>query len=168
MKAMKILIFIVLLCSLAVFAQENETAEGQQPGVTDDTIAVAEDTSQSDVAPGEFVYQPDDRRDPFWDLSKGEKAKTDREELEGIAGLLIDELKLEGIVYNNGTYTALLSGPSNAEPPFSVTVGVNVYDGVIVKIDNNSVVFKKILTMPLGGKKEKFETKWLNPEKEGR
>lgn len=161
MKAMKIFIFILLLCSLVVFGQENQaTTEGEQAKVTDDT-------TQDEVPPGEFVYQPQDRRDPFWDLSKGEKAKTAREELEGIAGLLIDELKLEGIVYNDGKYTALLSGPSNAEPPFSVTVGVNVYDGVIVKIDNNSVVFKKILTMPLGGKKEKFVTKWLNPEQEG-
>jgi Tfp pilus assembly protein PilP len=158
---MKIVIFIVLLCSLVVFAQENETTEDQQAKVTDET-------TQADVPPGEFIYQPQGRRDPFWDLSKGEKAKTEREELEGIAGLLIDELKLEGIVFSKGKYTALLSGPSNAEPPFSVTVGVNVYDGVIVKIDNNSVVFKKILTMPLGGKKEKFETKWLNPEQEAR
>ncbi|MCK4836293.1 MAG: hypothetical protein KAT17_06635 [Candidatus Aminicenantes bacterium] len=158
---MKIVIFIVLLFSLLVFAQKNETTEDQQAKVTDDS-------AQAEILPGVFIYQPQGRRDPFWDLSKGEKAKTEREELEGIAGLLIDELKLEGIVYSKGKYSALFSGPSNAEPPFHVAVGINVYDGVIVKIDSNSVVFKKILTMPLGGKKEKFETKWLNPEQEVR
>lgn len=156
---MKFLIMMLILFSMVIPAQQETQATEQEAKVTDDN-------TQAQVPPGEFIYQPQGRRDPFWDLSKGEKAKTAREELEGIAGLLIDELKLEGIVFARGKYQALLSGPSNAEPPFNVTIGVNVYDGVIVKIDANSVVFKKILTMPLGGKKEKFETKWLNPEKE--
>jgi Tfp pilus assembly protein PilP len=158
---MKFLIVTLMLFALVIPAQQDTQATEQEAKVTDDD-------TQAAIPLGEFVYQPQGRRDPFWDLSKGEKAKTAREELEGIAGLLIDELKLEGIVFARGKYRALLSGPSNAEPPFDVTVGVNVYDGVIVKIDANSVVFKKILTMPLGGKKEKFETKWLNPEKEDR
>ena len=158
---MKIFVVLLMALSLVVSAQENEKKDEQEPVVVEEGV-------QSDVPPGEFVYQPQGRRDPFWDLTKGEKAKTEREELEGIAGLLIDELKLEGIIYANGEYKALMSGPSNAEPPFAVTVGVNVYDGVIVKIDANSVVFKKILTMPLGGKKEKYETKWLIPEKEAK
>jgi len=156
---MKYLIVMLMLFAMVVPAQQDTKATEQEAKVTDDN-------TQTQLPPGEFIYQPQGRRDPFWDLSKGEKAKTAREELEGIAGLLIDELKLEGIVFARGKYQALLSGPSNAEPPFNVTIGVNVYDGVIVKIDANSVVFKKILTMPLGGKKEKFETKWLNPEKE--
>lgn len=158
---MKFLIVMIMLFAMVIPAQQDNEANEQEAKVTDDN-------SQARIPPGEFIYQPQGRRDPFWDLSKGEKAKTAREELEGIAGLLIDELKLEGIVFSKGKFRALLSGPSNAEPPFDVTVGVNVYDGVIVKIDFNSVVFKKILTMPLGGKKEKFETKWLNPEKEDR
>lgn len=158
---MKIFLVLFMVLSLVLSAQETETAEEQEP-------VAAEEGFQTEVPPGEFIYQPQGRRDPFWDLTKGEKAKTEREELEGIAGLLIDELKLEGITFANGEYRALMSGPSNAEPPFVVGVGVNVYDGVIVKIDSNSVVFKKILTMPLGGKKEKFETKWLIPEKEAK
>lgn len=159
---MKIFLVLFMLLPLVLSAQETQSTEEEEPMVAE------EESYQAEVPPGEFVYQPQGRRDPFWDLTKGEKAKTEREELEGIAGLLIEELKLEGITFAKGQYQALMSGPSNAEPPFVVAVGVNVYDGVIVKIDANSVVFKKILTMPLGGKKEKFETKWLIPEKEAK
>lgn len=158
---MKVLIFIMLIFSFFIFAQDAEKGKPEEQAPVD-----TEDTVQPETQPGQFVYQPKGRRDPFWDLTRGERAKTSREEIEGIAGLLIDELKLEGIVFSKGKYKALFSGPNN-EPPYSVTEGTNVYDGVIVKIDVHSVVFKKILTMPLGGKKEKQIIKWLNPEKEG-
>ena len=158
---MKVLIFIMLIFSFFIVAQDTEKGKTEEQAPVD-----TEETVQTETQPGEFVYKPMGRRDPFWDLTRGERAKTSREEIEGIAGLLIDELKLEGIVFSKGIYKALFSGPNN-EPPFSVIEGTNVYDGVIIKIDVHSVVFKKILTMPLGGKKEKQIIKWLNPEKEG-
>jgi hypothetical protein len=77
---------------------------------------------------------------------------------------MIDELELEAVVFADGKYRALLSGPDNE--PYDVFVGTNVYDGVIVKIDIHSVVFKKILTIALGGSKEKLIVKRLNPDEE--
>lgn len=113
---------------------------------------------------GEFVYRPKGRRDPFWDLLMGKSSKLKKEAKEGIAGLEIEQLELEGIVNRNGKYIALFKGPDSK--PYDVQIGQSVYDGEIIEINANSVVFKKILTIALGGTKEKTVIKWLNPEKE--
>jgi Tfp pilus assembly protein PilP len=114
-----------------------------------------------------FVYLPRGRRDPFWDLLGNAKAGKDakgREAIPGIAGLLIEEIELEGIIYIGGKYYASMRGPDSR--PYLVTIGENVYDGEVVKIDSHSVVFKKILTIAIGGAKERLIAKRLNPEEE--
>ena len=57
-----------------------------------------DETAEISVMPGEFSYNPEGRRDPFWNLLQGKSVKENREAIEGIAGLMIDELELEGIV----------------------------------------------------------------------
>ena len=155
---MKICLVTLVLLGLLVFAQDADKATEQEPEVKEDSFQAEE------IQPDEFVYRPMGRRDPFWDLLKGKNVRGKREAREGIAGLMIDELELEAVVFADGKYRALLSGPDNE--PYDVFVGTNVYDGVIVKIDIHSVVFKKILTIALGGSKEKLIVKRLNPDEE--
>lgn len=78
--------------------------------------------------------------------------------------MLIEELELEGILYRNGTYIALFKGPDGK--PYDVRVGNSVYDGEVIKIDSNTVVFKRLLTIALGGTKEKITILTLIPEEE--
>ncbi|GAG19067.1 unnamed protein product, partial [marine sediment metagenome] len=75
-----------------------------------------------------------------------------------------DQLELEGIIMRKKEYIALFKGPKGN--PYDVQVGQNVYDGEIIQIDANRVVFKKILTIALGGTKEKTVVKTLDPEEE--
>lgn len=167
---------LVILCLLAVGvcglgAQEEQLA----PSVDENA---ASQNAQAAEVPGEnvsgesnlvdtFVYLPRGRRDPFWDLLGNAKAGKDskgREAIPGIAGLLIDEIELEGIIYKAGKYYAAMRGPDSR--PYLVTVGESVYDGEVVKIDSHSVIFKKILTIAIGGAKERLIAKRLNPEEE--
>lgn len=134
-----------------------------------DTDLVLESTGNTDdnsemVDTGEFVYTHKGRRDPFRDLLVGESTKLKKEAKEGVEGLEIEQLELEGIINNKGKYIALFKGPDGK--PYDVQVGQSVYDGEIIEINAYSVVFKKILTIALGGTKEKTEIKWLHPEKE--
>lgn len=113
----------------------------------------------------DFIYNPNGRRDPFVDLLRGKTAGSiKREAKEGIAGLLIEELELEGIMKVRGAFVALFKGPDGK--PYDVYVGDNVYDGEVIKIDNNTVYFKGSLATALGGTKEKIITKSLVPEEE--
>ena len=171
-KKIKILVIIsifipFIFTSLCIFtsttyAQEKKKTEKQAP-----IIPKNEKDSTSpmeELETGEFVYKPRGRRDPFWNLLMGKNVKIKREAREGIAGMLIDELVLEGILLKNKKYVALFKGPDGR--PYDVKVGDSVYDGEVIKIDVNTVVFKRILTIALGGTKEKIITKRLMPDEE--
>lgn len=123
------------------------------------------DALQNEIGRDTYIYDPKGRRDPFKSLLQGKETSTSREALEGIAGLTIGELTLEGIVgYGKDQYKALLKGPDNR--PYTVTVGEKVYDGKIKAITPNAVIFTQELTVALGGAKQREVIKYLNPEEE--
>ncbi len=153
---MKILLVLVLLFPL--FLQGQEAPQDLPEPGTDEGVEMM------NVQPGEFVYNPEGRRDPFWNLLQGKSVKENREAIEGIAGLMIDELELEGIVFAQGVFKALLKGPDTR--PYVVGIGDKVYDGEVVAMDKNSVSFKKSLTVALAGQKDRVIIKTLNPEEE--
>src|SRR5512147_2271032 len=138
---MKILLVLVLLFPL--FLQGQDVPQDLPEPGTDEGVEMM------NVQPGEFVYNPEGRRDPFWNLLQGKSVKENREAIEGIAGLMIDELELEGIVFAQGEFKALLKGPDTR--PYVVGIGDKVYDGEVVAMDKNSVSFKKSLTVALAG-----------------
>jgi Tfp pilus assembly protein PilP len=153
---MKILLVLVLLFPL--FLQGQDVPQDLPEPGTDEGVEMM------NVQPGEFVYNPEGRRDPFWNLLQGKSVKENREAIEGIAGLMIDELELEGIVFAQGVFKALLKGPDTR--PYVVGIGDKVYDGEVVAMDKNSVSFKKSLTVALAGQKDRVIIKTLNPEEE--
>ena len=153
---MKSIFFLLFL--LIPFIVQAQSLPVDIPDTSD------EETAEISVMPGEFVYNPEGRRDPFWNLLQGKSVKENREAIEGIAGLMIDELELEGIVFAQGSFKALLKGPDTR--PYIVSIGDKVYDGEVVAMDRNSVSFKKSLTLALAGQKERIMIKTLNPEEE--
>jgi len=152
---MKALFVLILIFPLFIQGQENPQRT-PETGIDEGTEIMAQ--------PGEFVYNPEGRRDPFWNLLQGKSVKENREAIEGIAGLMIDELELEGIVFAQGSFKALLKGPDTR--PYVVGIGDKVYDGEVVAMDKNSVSFKKSLTVALAGQKDRVIIKTLNPEEE--
>jgi hypothetical protein len=147
-------IFVSLLLLFSFFVQAQEIPQDLPKPNADEATEIS-------VMPGEFVYNPEGRRDPFWNLLQGKSVKENREAIEGIAGLMIDELELEGIVFAQGAFKALLKGPDTR--PYIVSIGDKVYDGEVVAMDRNSVSFKKSLTLALAGQKERIMIKTLNP-----
>lgn len=148
---MKLFLALLLIMGTFCFAQDQEDKK----------------QSETEVTSEEYVYRPMGRKDPFVDELKGSGVKDVREHREGLAGLYIDELELQGILTEKGVSSALFRGPDSK--PYIVRVGDEVYDGKIVRIDSLTVVFKQITTVfgHLGGKKEKLIYKRLKPEEEG-
>ncbi|MEN8152459.1 MAG: pilus assembly protein PilP [Acidobacteriota bacterium] len=158
---MRYLLILFLLGTLLLSPQQKNS--GSEKAVKKSEVA-KEEIQKSESLPGEFVYNPMGRRDPFWNLLQRNSSKLKKKRKEGLEGLDIDQLELEGIVKKNGVYIALLKGPDGR--PYLVKEGNNVYDGEIVKISSHAVEFKKILTIALGGTKERTIIKRLNPEEE--
>jgi len=151
-------ILLVFLLFVPLFLSGQEVPKDLPEEASDDNAEMIS------IQPGEFVYNPEGRRDPFWNLLQGKSVKENREAIEGIAGLMIDELELEGIVFAQGVFKALLKGPDTR--PYVVGIGDKVYDGEVVAMDKNSVSFRKSLTVALAGQKDRVIIKTLNPEEE--
>lgn len=159
---MKKILFIFLLSTLILFPQQDKKVEEKKAEKAEKPVAGQE--LKSVPLQGDFVYNPMGRRDPFWDLLKRNSSKLRKKRKAGLAGLDIDQLELEGIVKKEGKFLALLKGPDGR--PYLVKEGDSVYDGEILKIGSHMVKFKKILTIALGGTKERTIVKRLNPEEE--
>lgn len=158
---MKHAILFLLLLPLVVTGQEIKPTEPKAASDEEQQMQLDQNLPSS-----EYIYRPEGRRDPFWNLLQGKNVRENRQAIGGIAGLLIDELDLEGIMQVRGKYRALLKGPDSRG--YIVSVGDKVYDGEVLVIDRNSISFKKSLTVAIGGQKEKVIIKALNPEEEGK
>ncbi len=159
---MKNILFIFLLGALFLIPQQDKKVEEKK---AEKAVKPAAGSGlQSAPLQGEFVYNPMGRRDPFWDLLKRNSSKLKKKRKAGLAGLDIDQLELEGIIKKEKGFVALLKGPDGR--PYLVKKGDSVYDGEVLEIGSHMVKFKKILTIALGGTKERTIIKRLNPEEE--
>lgn len=152
----KIFIFILL----SIFYLSTLTSQQTTPKSGEQKIA------EDENPPGDYVYNPSGRRDPFIDLLVGEK----REKTSGVSGeqaLLIGELELVGIACDEaGQCWATLTGPDGM--PYFLKKGDRLFDGYVLSIDSNKVVLRRELRRP--GLLRNYEdiVKKLSPEEEGK
>jgi hypothetical protein len=110
-----------------------------------------------------FSYDPGNRRDPFKSLL----AARDRPEFrgqrpEGIAGLLIDEIDLTGVFRTSKGFVAQVVA-ANQKKSYLLKEGDQLYDGDVVSINHNEVVFKQVVQDPTALKPFREVVKSLNP-----
>jgi hypothetical protein len=110
-----------------------------------------------------FTYDPGNRRDPFKSLL----IAPDRPEFrgprpEGVPGLLIDEVDLKGIFRTARGYVAQVNA-SNQKKSYLLKEGDQLYDGDVVSIGKNEVIFKQIVQDPTALKPFREIVKSLNP-----
>ncbi|HVT43163.1 MAG TPA: hypothetical protein VMT00_02120 [Thermoanaerobaculia bacterium] len=97
-------------------------------------------------APDSYRYDPQGRRDPFRSLI-GPTPKLSRENAPpGPPGFLIDEMNLIGIVKGKQGLTAMVRGPDNNG--YLLRAGEKVFDGEVIRITPNSVVFRQEVNDP--------------------
>jgi hypothetical protein len=110
-----------------------------------------------------YTYDPGDRRDPFKSLLLAERAEGPTgPRPEGIPGLVIDELTLTGIFRTGQGYIAQVQ-PADKEKSFLLKAGDQLFDGDVVSVSRNEVVFKKIVNDPTRLKPFMEVVKKLNP-----
>jgi hypothetical protein len=95
-----------------------------------------------------FSYDPGNRRDPFKSLLAGpDRPEFRGQRPEGIAGLLIDEIDLTGIFRTSKGYVAQVVA-ANQKKSYLLKEGDQLYDGDVVSINHNEVVFKQVVQDP--------------------
>ena len=151
------LLLMVGLLAGGALAQEEE---GQPPAPTADieSILAAEEEM---LAGGGYSYDPGERRDPFKSLLSAREPELRGPRPEGIPGLLIDEIDLTGIfVMPDGPVAQVVSPEQDRS--HLLHEGDQLYDGDVVRISQDSVVFKQILDDPTALKPFREVQKQLN------
>lgn len=122
---------------------EAQQKEGQQ---TVDTIL----RQQEDLLSGrQFSYDPGGRRDPFRSLLEEVAMRRKGPRPRGVAGMLVVELELTGIVRDTtGGNIAVVTGTDNKG--YFLHVGDEVYDGGVIAIDPSAgtVTFRQQVDDP--------------------
>ena len=160
----------VALVSGVAFAQEAPPAAA--PAAEAEPAAVADAGAKIDeILEGEeavlqglaYSYDPGNRRDPFKSLELGSNRPEIKGPLpEGIPGLLIDEIDLTGIFKTSRGFIAQVVAP-NKNKSYLVREGDQLYDGDVVRISQNEVVFKQIVNDPTVLKPYREVVKKLSP-----
>jgi len=112
-----------------------------------------------------YRYDPQGRRDPFRSLV-GPAPTRERRDLQGIAGFLIDEIKLTGIVRTKQGIVGVIAGPDNKG--YLIRIGDKILDGEVVRITPSSVVFRQEVNDPTRIERFREVVKDLTPQSEKR
>ncbi len=114
-----------------------------------------------------FTYDPAGRRDPFRSLVDALNSAQKGPRPRGIAGMLISEINLVGIVQKGKGAIAFFNGTDNKG--YFLRVGDALYDGKITRIDRKTgtVMFRQDVNDPRSIKPYRDVTKKLTPTEEG-
>ncbi len=94
-----------------------------------------------------FSYDPAGRRDPFRSLLEGmQEEERPGQRPPGLAGMMIEELKLEGIVQTSAGILAFVQGRDNLS--YILRPGTELYNGSVKEIDPDKVVFRQQVNDP--------------------
>jgi hypothetical protein len=162
------------LSSTAAQAQDDEsqdaTAQEEDGGVVQDSsvdFGAIDDLLAEDeevlTDPDTYSYDPGVRRDPFRSLIKKDQGVNEpTKRPEGIAGLLIEELEIEGVfMLEDGPVVQVKS--ATEETSFLLRQGDELWDGDVVKITLEEVVFKQSVNDPTVIKPFREVVKKLDP-----
>jgi Tfp pilus assembly protein PilP len=141
--------------SLVMLAAVVVSVVAQTPPATDTNASA---TSTSDVqktleeileeptTTDTYRYDPQGRRDPFRSLIGPAPKLEPGQRPAGVAGFLIDEMKLQGIIRTKTGLTAMVSGPDNKG--YHLHLGEKVLDGEVIRITGSSIVFRQEVNDP--------------------
>ena len=141
-----------------VFAQDSspteEPATDPSSPLLDDEVDVSEIDNilrgeEEVFAGGQFDYDPAGRRDPFRSLLGGFEEEDEgpaQARPPGLAGMLVEELKLEGIIETPSGILAFVLGRDNVS--YIIRPGTKLYNGEVAEIQQKKVVFRQNVNDP--------------------
>jgi len=138
-----------------VFAQESEDPRAEAEDIkTDDDVDVSRIDQilrrDQEVRRGDFFgYDPAGRRDPFRSLLDS-RASLDEEEAAvrppGLAGMMVEELVLQGIVETPDGILAFVLGRDQIS--YIIRPGTVLYNGEVKDIQSDRVIYRQQVNDP--------------------
>jgi Tfp pilus assembly protein PilP len=156
---------VILAAAVAVSAP----VRAQQPPAAPPTVPQAAQPAppppaaeQPPASPGGYTYKADGRRDPFVSLlGRASDSRSATNRPTGLAGFLINEVIVTGIVKGGASYVATLRAPDTKT--YIVRPGERLMDGTVKSISERQVVFSQDVNDPLSLIKQREITKTVRP-----
>jgi Tfp pilus assembly protein PilP len=104
-----------------------------------------QDVMQGDI----FSYDPAGRRDPFRSLLEGfqdEEEAAAKVRPPGLPGMLVEELRVEGIIQTPSGILAFVQGRDNLS--YIIRPGTKLYNGEVKEIQADKVIFRQQVDDP--------------------
>ena len=137
-----------VLATIALILAATAAAGQQGPAAPAATPAAA----VTDAGP--YAYDPQGRRDPFVSLlARGSDPRATSSRPAGLAGLLVGEVIVKGIVRDRAGFIAMMQGPSTKT--FIVHAGDRLMDGTVKAISGDTVIFSQDVNDPLSMVRQK-------------
>jgi type IV pilus assembly protein PilP len=108
-----------------------------------------------------YTYDPEGRRDPFVSLLRRatDTRRPGGKTGEGVAGFLVSEIEIKGILQSRGSFIALVLGPDNKT--YTVRVNDRLLDGSVRAITSDTIVLMQDVNDPLSLTKQREVRKTL-------
>ena len=125
---------------------EEQPIEDQDLDVSriDQILRGEQEVLQGDM----FTYDPAGRRDPFQSLLNTRPGEKEPEVARppGLAGMLIEEIRVQGIVSTSSGILAFVQGRDKLS--YIIRPGTKLFNGEVEKISPTEVVFKQQVSDP--------------------
>jgi Tfp pilus assembly protein PilP len=145
-----------------VIVGASAAARAQPPAAPVEAGGTVTPQTSEPVAPGGYTYKADGRRDPFVSLlGRASDSRSTANRPTGLAGFLINEVVVTGIVKSGAALVAMLRGPDNKT--YIVRSGERLMDGTVKSISDKQVVFSQDVNDPLSLIKQREIPKSVRP-----
>jgi len=136
-------------------------ALGQAKGAPRPTPTPAPEATkpvEADVAPA-YTYEVGGRRDPFRSLLVRNAIDRDHIRPPGLAGVMVDEIELQGTVRTKAGWLAMVRAADNRS--YLLRKGQALFDGEVIEITAVDVTFRQNVNDPTNPKPFREVTKSL-------
>ena len=152
-----------LVVAVPLYAQAPPKG-APQPATPMNTTPPQVAKAELPVPPPNYEYAVEGRRDPFISLvHKGDEGKAANgapaKHLDGVPGMLTQEITIKGIVQTRGAWVAMVSGPDGKI--YTARAGDKLADGVIRLVNATSIVVLQEVHDPLSLEKQREVRKFL-------
>ena len=120
--------------------------------------------SDTDLAQSIYTYEVGGRRDPFRSLLIRNPNQDRGPRPAGAAGMLVDELELQGTIRIKSGWVAMMKGTDNRA--YLLKKGNTVFDGEVIDITGNDVTFRQNVNDPTNPKPFRDVVKSLSLQKQ--
>jgi Tfp pilus assembly protein PilP len=152
----------VAVALLIVGASAAAQAPPPPPAPVEQAGKVTPQTSEPAPPSGAYTYKAEGRRDPFVSLlGRASDSRSATNRPTGLAGFLINEVVVTGIVKTGPRLVAMVRGPDNKT--YIVRTGERLMDGSVKSISDKQVVFSQDVNDPLSLIKQREIPKSVRP-----